>query len=325
MFGSRIDLEGTWFYERTTGETLPVSVSVASGYQTYLENVGRLDNRGLELDVKALLLRLAGGFRWDLGIHYTHYQNTVVDLGGARSLFVPSNGQSNAYAVKGNPYPVLQVQDWARDSLGRVIVNANTGLPSVNPTLVNFGGTNPTHTLGITTSFGWHGCTLAVVAEYRGGDVVYNGTGTYLDVDGLSARSAMFRHARFVYPNSVIQTGPGKYVPNTNVTVSDGGVGFWGNYGYFPPSMYVTSGAFWSLRSVCLTYALPKGLLHRLKVVQALSVGLVGSNLLLFLPKLNTWQDPEFRREDKGNATGTNSINEAPPTRTFGIHFNMTL
>jgi TonB-linked SusC/RagA family outer membrane protein len=323
LFNNRIDLEATCFYERTTDETLSVGVSAASGYQHYLENLGRMDNRGLELDLKTALLRTAG-FRWDLGIHYTHYKNVVVDLGPARSLFVPSIGQSNAYAVKGKPYPVLQVQDWAKDSLGRVIVNAGTGLPSVNPTLANFGGTNPTHILGITTSFGWHGFTLAAVAEYRGGDAVYNGTGTYLDVNGLSARSAMFRHARFVYPNSVIQTGPGKYVPNTNVTVNDGGAGFWGNYGYFPASMYVTSGAFWSLRSVSLSYALPKALVRRLKVVQALSIGLVGSNLLLLLPKLNTWQDPEFS-EDKGNATGTNSINEAPPTRTFGIHFNVTL
>jgi TonB-linked SusC/RagA family outer membrane protein len=320
---NRFDVQGTYFYEKTTDETVSVSVSDATGYQNYLENVGRMDNKGLELDLKANILRLNNGLRWDVGIHYTHYRNVAVDLGPTNSLFIPSGGQSNAYAVKGNPYPVLQVPDWNKDSLGRVIVNANNGLPSVNSTLVNFGGTNPTHTLGITTSVAFKGFTLSAVAEYRGGNVIYNGTGTFLDVDGLSARSAMFQHSRFVYPNSVIQTGPDKYTPNTNITINDGGVGFWGNFGYFPPSMFITSGAFWSLRNVSLTYELPKSVLHHLKVVQGISVGLVGSNLLLFLPKLNTWQDPEFS-EDKGNATGTNSINEAPPTRTYGANLNIT-
>lgn len=320
---NRFDLQGTYFYEKTTDETVSVSVSDATGYQSYLENVGRMDNKGVELDLKANILRLNNGLRWDVGIHYTHYKNVAVDLGPTNSLYIPSNGQSNAYAVKGNPYPVLQVPDWNKDSLGRVIVNANAGLPSVNSTLVNFGATNPTHTLGITTSVAFMGFTLTAVAEYRGGNVIYNGTGTFLDVDGLSARSAMFQHSRFVYPNSVIQTGPDKYTPNTNVTINDGGVGFWGNFGYFPPSMFITSGAFWSLRNVSLTYELPKTVLRHLKVVQGISIGLVGSNLLLFLPKLNTWQDPEFS-EDKGNATGTNSINEAPPTRTYGANLNIT-
>ncbi|HTJ13847.1 MAG TPA: SusC/RagA family TonB-linked outer membrane protein [Dinghuibacter sp.] len=320
---NRFDLQGTYFYEKTTDETVSVSVSDASGYQSYLENVGRMDNRGLELDLKANILRLNNGLRWDVGLHYTHYKNVAVDLGPTNSLFIPSVNQSNAYAVKGNPYPVLQVPDWNKDSLGRVIVNANTGLPSVNSTLVNFGATNPTHTLGINTSVSFKGFTLGAVAEYRGGNVIYNGTGTFLDVDGLSARSAMFQHSRFVYPNSVIEVSPGKYVPNTNVTINDGGVGFWGNFGYFPPSMFITSAAFWSLRNVSLTYDLPKSALRRLKVVQGIQIGIVGSNLLLFLPKLNTWQDPEFS-EDKGNATGTNSINEAPPTRTYGANLNIT-
>ncbi len=320
---NRIDFQGTYFYEKTTDETVPVSVSSASGYTSYLENIGRMDNRGVELDLRATILQQHNTLRWDVGLHYTHYKNIAVDLGPTTSLYIPNVlGTSNTYAVKGNPYPVLQVQDWAKDSLGRVIVNANTGLPSTSAQLVNFGPTNPINTLGINTTVSFKGFTLTAVAEYRGGNVIYNNTGTFLDVDGLSARSAMFGHSRFVYPNSAIEVG-GKSVPNTNITVNDGGVGFWGNFGYFPPSMYVTSGAFWTLRNVSLTYDFPKAWIHHLKVVQNISLGLVGSNLLLFVPKLNTWQDPEFS-EDKGNATGTNSLNETPPTRTFGLNLNVT-
>lgn len=320
---NRISLKGTYFYEKTTDETVPVQVSSATGYGTYLENLGRMDNAGVELDLGADILRLANGLRWTVGFNYTHYHNVVKNLGPVNSLSIPSAGQSNAYAVVGQPYPVLQVTDWAKDPKGQVIVDANTGLPQQSATLVNFGPTNPTQAIGLTTSVSYKGFTLSAVGEYRGGNVIYNGIGTNLEVNGLSARSAMFNHTRFVYPNSVIETSQGVYTPNTGVTVNDGGLGFWGIYGYFPQSMYVTSAAFWTLRNASLTYDLPQRLIRRIRPIQAVTVGLVGSNLLLWVPKQNTWTDPEFS-EDTGNATGTNSQNQAPPTRTFGANIKVT-
>jgi TonB-linked SusC/RagA family outer membrane protein len=320
---SRITLKGTYFFEKTTNETVPVQVSSAAGYSTYLENLGRMDNTGVELDLAADILRLSNGLRWNVGFNFTHYHNVVKNLGPVNSLSIPSTGQSNAYAVVGQPYPVLQVTDWAKDPQGKVIVDAGTGLPQQSATLVNFGPTNPTKAIGITTSVSYKGFTLSAVAEYRGGNVIYNGIGTNLEVNGLSQRSAMFNHSRFVYPNSVIQTSQGNYVPNTGVTVNDGGLGFWGIYGYFPQSMYVTSAAFWTLRNASLTYDLPQRLIAHIRPVQGVSAGLLGSNLLLLVPKQNTWTDPEFS-EDNGNATGTNSQNQAPPTRSFGFNIKVT-
>lgn len=326
FLNNRVNLKGTYFYEKTTNETVPVSVSNATGYNTYLENLGRMDNQGVELDLNVDVLRLSNGLRWNVGINYTHYHNVVKNLGPVSSLSIPNSktpSTSNAYAVVGQPYPVLQVTDWAKDPQGHVIVDANTGLPSQSATLVNFGPTNATRDLGITTSVSYKGFTLSAVAEYRGGNVIYNGVGANMEVNGLSARSAMFNRNRFVYPNSVIETSPGHYAPNTSVTVNDGGLGFWGIYGYFPASMYVTSASFWTLRNASLTYQVPQRLIGRIKPVQAVTVSLIGSNLLLLLPKQNTWTDPEFS-EDNGNATGTNTLNQAPPTRTFGGNIKIT-
>ncbi|HTI90251.1 MAG TPA: SusC/RagA family TonB-linked outer membrane protein [Puia sp.] len=324
LLNNRINWKGTYFIEKTTNETVPVNVSNSTGYGTYLENLGRMDNKGLELDLNADILRLANGLRWNVGINYTHYHSIVKSLGPVTSLGIPNGlNTSNAFAVVGQPYPVLQVIDWAKDPQGHVIVDANTGLPSQSATLVNFGPTNPTQAIGITTNVSYKGFTLAAVAEYRGGNVIYNGVGANMEVNGLSARSAMFNHNRFVYPNSVIETSPGHYAPNTNVTVNDGGLGFWGIYGYFPASMYVTSASFWTLRNASLSYQVPQRLVSRIKPVQAVTVSLIGSNLFLWLPKQNTWTDPEFS-EDNGNATGTNSLSQAPPTRTFGANIKVT-
>ena len=324
LLNNRINWKGTYFLEKTTNETVPVNVSNSTGFGTYLENLGRMDNKGLELDLNADILRLRNGLRWNVGINYTHYHSIVKSLGPVTSLAIPNAAKtSNAFAVVGQPYPVLQVADWAKDPQGHVIVDANTGLPSQSATLVNFGPTNPTQAVGITTNVSYKGFTLSAVAEYRGGNVIYNGVGANMEVNGLSARSAMFNHNRFVYPNSVIESSPGHYEPNTSVTINDGGLGFWGIYGYFPSSMYVTSAAFWTLRNASLSYQVPQQLVNRIRPVQAVSISLIGSNLWLWLPKQNTWTDPEFS-EDNGNATGTNSLSQAPPTRTFGASIKVT-
>jgi TonB-linked SusC/RagA family outer membrane protein len=324
LLQSRIDFKANYYSEKTTNETVPVNISATSGYQNALVNVGEMDNKGLEMDLMVTPLKMANGLRWDIGFHYTHFINKVVSLGAVNSLYIANTlGTSNSYAVVGLPYATLRLQDWARDSAtGKVIVDGNTGLPSKAPDLVNFGTTNPTQTLGINTTITFKGFTLAAVVEYWGGNVIYNGTGVTLEEDGLSSRTSTFGLQRFVYPNSVIIQN-GKAVPNTNVTINDGGVGFWGNFGFFPPSMYVTSASFWSLRNASISYDLPAKLLSKSGFIKKLTIGIVGSNLILLLPKLNTWTDPEFS-EDTGNATGTNSLNETPPTRTFGANLTIT-
>ena len=323
---NRIDIKANYFSEKTTNETVPVSVSAATGYQSSLINIGEMDNKGVEIDLNVTPIKLANGLKWDIGLHYTHYINKVVSLGTASSLYISNGpGTSNSYAVVGKSYAQLEVNDWLRDPAnGKVIVDANTGLPSKAPGLADFGTTNPTQTLGINSALSYKGFTLGFVLEYRGGNVIYNGTGVSLDVDGLSERVSTFGLQKFVYPNSEVMQN-GKLVQNTNITVNDGGVGFWGNFGYFPGSVYVTSAAFWSLKNVSLSYVVPQKYLERagLSIVKQVSIGLVGSNLLLFVPKLNTWTNPEFS-EDTGNATGTNTINETPPTRTFGANVIFT-
>lgn len=317
---SRIDLQASYFSEKTTNETVSIGVSPTTGYQSATKNLGEMDNKGLELDLKLEPLRLANGFRWDVGVHYTHYVNKVVSLGASNSLEISSTGgTSNSYAVVGKAYTSLLLNDWQRDPAGQVIVNANTGYPTIGASLVNFGTTNPTQALGLTTAFSFKGFTLSAVAEYRGGNVIYNGIGPTLDVDGLSARSAQFAHTKFVYPNSVYLASNGQYVQNTNIQIQDAAIGWWS----LPGSMYMTSGAFWTLRNVSLAYSLPGEVLRRLKFVQNLTVSLVGSNLFIVVPKSNVWTDPEFSLST-GNATGSNSDAQAPPTRTFGASLNVT-
>ena len=177
--------------------------------------------------------------------------------------------------------------------------------------------------MGITSALSYKGFILNLVVDYRGGNFIMNSIGRELDFIGNGFHSVTNGRQRIIFPNSVIETSPGKFTPNTNVASYDGNQAFWVNYfGTGVGAPYVTSAAFWKLREASLTYNFPARWLTETKIIKTASISLVGRNLLMLRPGTNYYTDPEFS-EDNGNATGRTSVGQAPPTRNWG--FNVTL
>jgi hypothetical protein len=166
-----------------------------------------------------------------------------------------------------------------------------------------------------------------------------NSLGQNADFTGVSFHSAENGRQRFIFPNSVVSDGSGKYVPNTSVAVANGGniggAGFWPTvYTSGQGSTYVTSAAFWKLREVAITYQLPAGILGKITFIKRASIGLIGRNLLMIRPKSNIWSDPEFNDNStngigangkgNGNAIGSTSEFQTPPTRIFSANITLT-
>jgi hypothetical protein len=209
----------------------------------------------------------------------------------------------------------------------------------VDPTEKVIGNTNPTDILGITSSVSVKGFTLSAVVDYRGGNYIMNSIGQNLDFTGVSAHSAENGRQRFIFPNSVIPDGSGKFTNNTTVAVSNGGniggAGFWPTvYTSGIGTPYVTSAAFWKLRELSLTYEIPARYLAGVTFIKRASVSLIGRNLLMFRPKSNLWTDPEFsdnslsgigaNNTGTGNAVGSTSEFQTPPTRIYGANITLT-
>jgi hypothetical protein len=219
---------------------------------------------------------------------------------------------------------VLKLTDYKRDPEGRIIVDATTGYPSLDPNTKIFGNTMPKVILGVNPSFSWKGLNLAITADYRGGHYVYHGIGENMDFTGSSYRSGTNGRQKFIVPNSVYLKD-GKYVPNTDVVTANGGYGFYEgsatNRGI--QSNYLTSAAAWKIREVALTYDLPASFLRRTRFVKSASLGITGRNLFTFLPKSNMWTDPEFNTST-GNALGVNNNTILPPNRLYGFNVAFT-
>jgi len=247
--------------------------------------------------------------------------NVPVVIGGNNQFVQNISGgpTANNIAIVGKPAFSYQLTDYERDSLGRVIVDAVTGLPSLAQSPVVKGRTLPLWIIGVTPSYTLGNFSVSMTWDYKGGNDFYAGMGTDEDFAGVSARSASYSRQRFVFPNSVYWNGS-KYVPNTNIQVQDGNAGFWTSTSANTSiaTNYFASAAAWRLREVNISYALPQKWIGNAKVIKRLTVSAVGRNLLLLVPKSNQWGDPEFNSATGVNTFGLSSSFQTPSSRLFG-------
>ncbi len=322
FFRNRLDFNFSYYNSFDRNQTVPISTSIATGYSTSILNIGETQSQGYEFQLTGqVLTQAANNFGWTLGGNFSINNSKVISLlPGVSQLFLGGLD----YAVVGQPFPLLKGSDFLRDPQGQVVVNS-TGYPQVASTLTTFGRTTPKYNLGVTSTWTYKFVSLSAVFEYRGGDVIYNAVGATLSFTGASAYSASNGRQRFIYPNSVIQTGPNTFVPNTSLSVQDGNYGFWQTSAFNSTNNpWVTSGAFWKLRELNLTFNLDK-FIKQTKYMKGLSVALTGRNLFIWTPKENTYTDPEFSDTlPTSSARGANDINELPGTRVFGGSVKVT-
>lgn len=320
---NRIHLETNFYKTNTKDQTIPAQISSSTGYYSAFINAGELESKGVEVDLKFTPVIDIKGVAWNLTLNYSYETSEV------KSIFPGLNELpigDVSYAVVGQQFPLLRVTDVLRDPEGHIIVDAVTGLPKKNPSLVVAGHGNPNHKIGISNNISYKGLSLGIVADYRTGNVIHNAVGNALDFTGVSEHSALNGRQPFVIPNSVIKNADGTFTPNTDVLVKDASRAFWVSSDYHTTQMaYVTSAAFWKLREVSLTYELPINKLWGGKVIKGAQLGVVGRNLLMWRPKTNVWTDPEFNTSGATtNAVGNTSEDQTPPTRVYGFSVKLT-
>ncbi|RYZ51584.1 MAG: SusC/RagA family TonB-linked outer membrane protein [Sphingobacteriales bacterium] len=310
----------TWFDTKTDDQTVVTGISGTTGYTSLLTNTGQTQSRGVELTAHYNVVRnkdwnvtIGGNWSWlDNTVNFLKADLPRLQLGG------------ESYAVPGQVFPVIMGFDYNRDPNGHVIVDRTTGLPTKTAAITKLGNAAAKNKGGFDASVSYKGLTLSALVEYRLGYQIYNSMGGEMDWSGTGYRTAVYNRESFVYPNSVYEdpTKPGTYITNTDVAIANGN----GNNGFWTDginrdvtSNYVTSGNFWKLREIALSYNLPKSVIGAARFIKSATVSVQGRNLFLWMAKDNLYTDPEYSNNGAdSNAIGVTSLNSAPPSRFYG-------
>ncbi|MFD2786817.1 SusC/RagA family TonB-linked outer membrane protein [Hymenobacter rubripertinctus] len=336
----RISLSATYYQNEITDAILPVPVAASSGYTSEYANAAKLENKGIELDLNAMILKKED-FTWSVGGNWTRNRNKVTDLAGAESVFLNGFTGVSSRAVKGEPLGTLWGGRWDRDDAGKFVLDAD-GFPQQAATEGVIGNPNPKWRSGINTNLTYKGVRLFALWETSfGGDiwagtegVLRNfGTSTYTDVettlsaadaqrvktyDGITVAQKYSANAdgSYTFRGRLQDFGAGNVaLDQTWFTTQGGGFGAVGE-------QFIQDASWTRLRELTMGYTLQSEAFRNLTRLQNVELTLTGRNLLLFTKEFKG-VDPETNLTGASNGRGLEYFNN-PGTRSFLVGLRIT-
>ncbi|MGC9353213.1 MAG: TonB-dependent receptor [Mariniphaga sp.] len=96
LFNRRINFSGDYYYKKTNDMLFSVPIPAFSGYQSRLENLGSIENKGFEFQIESK--NFTNAFQWTSGFNVTMNRNKVLALpGGVDILYAVSPSFTGQY------------------------------------------------------------------------------------------------------------------------------------------------------------------------------------------------------------------------------------
>ncbi|MDA9852002.1 SusC/RagA family TonB-linked outer membrane protein [Flavobacteriaceae bacterium] len=288
-----------------------VPVPPATGFSFFKENVGKVQNKGVEINLGGTPIKTSN-FSWNTSVFFAKNENTLVELiDDLESITYNTTNSGNASirATVGGGLGDIYGTVWDTDDSGNNIVNAN-GLPIASSSLEILGNANPDWLGGWSNSFSFGDLSFSFLIDARIGGQIYSQTSAGLDSSGVSERSLLYRDSGVTLNGTNTETNSANTVPITSQQ-------YWGSYSSIAEN-YIYDQDNIRLREFALGYRLPG--LDEIGL-QSATLQLIGRNLFFFSKSAEDI-DPEAMLGTALGAQGFTS-NALPTLRSVG--FNVTL
>jgi TonB-linked SusC/RagA family outer membrane protein len=302
LFGNRAGVDFTYYNKQTEDDIINASVSPTSGFGSKIVNVGKMENKGVELLLYGTPIK-SGDFSWDVTFNLAHNNNKVVSLLDPdvddESIRFEESRTRNAYifALEGEAYSQIMGFGYARDDNGAIVLDAD-GLPTQGEFMAFGTGVHPT-TMGIGNTLNYGNLSLSFLIDVKMGGKIYAASNAYAYFRGLHKNTLEGR-----------ETGLGT-VEAANVE------NYYQRIAFNITEEFIEDADFAKLREVVLSYRLPNSVTDNLPFSDV-TFGLAGRNLALLWSKVDNI-DPESTYT-VGNGQGLEMFG-VPTTRSF--QFNL--
>lgn len=285
----RVQLTADYYIKQTRDLLNAVQLPRSTGYTNSLRNVGRVSNKGLELDLTASLFE-KGDFKWDLNANIAFNRTKVLELYGGQDILAGNvsmiifNDFANTYR-EGQPLGVIYgYEEDGYDEKGFLKYKSDTK--------VKIGDPNPNFIFGINSSMSFKNFSLSLFLNGTQGNDIVNMSAVAFTVDYTNGTSKL----KEVLDNHwTPENRNAKYpIPSTNNK-------------YRFSNRYVEDGSYLRLRNVELGYNLP---VEKLKAFRNAKIYVSGQNLLTLTQY--SWVDP-----DVNSRGGANSLEQGIDYATY--------
>lgn len=312
LLNNRLFGDFSWYNKQASNDIVTATVSAGSGYSSALVNVGKLENKGIELMIGGTPVKSAN-FGWTTTFNFAHNKNKVIALAEGQNSMLVEGGESRTEDgfinhVVGLAYSQIMAYDFKRNAKGELIVDAS-GVPQRTDALIAQGTGVAPYTGGWSNDISYGRFHLNFLIDFKAGGKIYSGTNANAYGYGLHKETLPGREGGVIV-TGVTETGETK---TTTVTPDD-----YYNRLATISTLHVYKSDFIKFRSLSLTYDFTKKALNNR--LNGISVSLVGRNLFYF--KRSTPNiDPESNYSNS-NAQGLEYAG-LPTTRSFGVNLNV--
>jgi TonB-linked SusC/RagA family outer membrane protein len=325
VLNDRIRLEADFYNSRSVDLLLNVPVPTLTGYGSQLQNIGQVENKGMEYLLQTR--NFTGAFKWSTDFNISFNRNKVLALGpDSRPIYAGAANAGNTFITTVGK-PVATFYGYLYDGVflnqaeldaAPHLVNDRPGDPryvDVNGDgLINasdktyIGNNQPNYILGFNNDFSYKGFDLNFQLTGSQGAKIYSFfnrmVGIYHgDRNGLDKLNNRWR--------SEAEPGNG-----TILRANRDPKGLQKE----PSSYWVEDGSFLRIRNVSLGYNFDKDLIKRLKMSN-LRAYVTGQNLYTFTKYPGF--DPETSSEGSGLSRGGDYLGY-PPARTLILGLNIS-
>lgn len=330
IFNNRLGADFTYYKRNTTNQIMQVPISTTSGYGFRWMNLGNVQNKGIELQVKAIPIQTKD-FEWTLIFNYTRNRNKVIELSDLlKKVTVGGFTGVGTYASENYPIGFYEGRGVQKTNDGKIIVSSK-GIPIATTVPEYLGDGEHEYVDGLTSAINWKGVYFSFTLDYRKGGVFYSRTADINYFVGHAWKTTYNDRQPFIIPNSVMvdpTDATGKtYIPN-NISVTMAEVSnYWGasfGGGLEGDKASIIDKSSFRVRELTLGYRLPSKLVSKTPFTN-IDISLVAQNLLIWLPASNTFADPDQSTFGTNIGGDFGEFSGAPTVRRIGFSLKLSL
>jgi TonB-linked SusC/RagA family outer membrane protein len=314
-FNRRVTVEVDYYQRQTRDLLLSVNVPSTTGFLSKLQNIGKLENKGVEFTINTENV-ITKDFRWSTSINFGANRNKITDLGGQQI------GTLNR-AQEGQPLGVFFAKEFAgadpnngdalyyKNTLKSDGSKDRTTTNNVNEAEdVRIGNPNPDFIYGVRNTFTYKGFDVDVLIQGVHGNQIFNAAGQYMSASGSNG----FDNQTTDQLGAWKKAGDITMIPEARL--------FFAN-GTDNSSRFISDGSYLRVKAVTLGYNLSPKLLAALHIDRA-RFYVRGQNLFT-VTNYKGW-DPEVNSDaTASNIVLGNDFYSAPQIKTivFGINIGL--